>query len=352
MDVDSIPELPQASKANELESDEGSSFDDSDEEEDEDRQRAPARERDEEESEEEGMAPPMRGFGSGGIGSSTRAAATTSTPSAPEASFSHPIGGGIGSSSSSAPRTSGIGFKPSGPSSSTSNSIPPPASLSSSSSVPTAFGSKPKPPPTSRFARPKSPPRAFSPSTVNLSAADKQAFRKMEGSFGARMLAKQGWQAGSGLGATGEGMVTPIQVVQRGQGMGLGAGGFKERSEASRKEAVRKGEIKVDEDEGGKGKKGKKSGGLRKGTFGEEGGEKKEKQESWRKSKKVNLKPVHKTYEELVAEAGEMGHAGGVGMIIDATGATVRPSSFFSLPCERLSSRPDISSALLLSSAR
>jgi tuftelin-interacting protein 11 len=48
------------------------------------------------------------------------------------------------------------------------------------------------------------------------------------------------------------------------------------------------------------------------------------KEQPWRnRTKKTKIRVEHKTYDQIVAEAGEPGHAGGVGMIIDATGATV-----------------------------
>ena len=60
-------------------------------------------------------------------------------------------------------------------------------------------------------------------------------------------------------------------------------------------------------------------------------------QQPWRKTKKVKIRVEHKTYEQIIAEAGENAHAGaGVGMIIDATGATVSLElSSFLLRCFR-----------------
>lgn len=71
-----------------------------------------------------------------------------------------------------------------------------------------------------------------------LSREDAAAFQKMEGSFGARMLAKQGWKAGVGLGSDGSGIITPVTTKLRGRGMGIGAAGT-ERTEQSIREAIR-----------------------------------------------------------------------------------------------------------------
>jgi tuftelin-interacting protein 11 len=92
------------------------------------------------------------------------------------------------------------------------------------------------------------------------------------------------------------------------------------RTEDSKREARRRGEIVSDSEEEeaphrrgrGKGKaKGKQ--------------DKPEVDQSWRKQRKVKVKVEHKTYEQLVAEAGE-GTAAGVGLVIDARGGEVSPN--------------------------
>lgn len=209
-DVESIPDAATTSGANDLDEDDLMDEDDSsgvsDDEDEVEDVTAPAspRVRDEEDSEDEGVAP-MRGLGggmgrsAGGIGYSSRMAHSINGFSQGDGvsnaiPSSRPPGGGLGSSSF-ASRTTGIGFNASSSSSSSSsNAIPPPDVLAS---VPTSFGARPKPQTASRFRRPPSPQRVPSPAQVDLTAADRQAFKKMEGSFGARMLAKQGWQAGT-----------------------------------------------------------------------------------------------------------------------------------------------------------
>ena len=147
---------------------------------------------------------------------------------------------------------------------------------------------------------------------VPLNATDMAHFNKLQNSFGARMLSKMGWQAGTGLGTTGEGIVTPIESKLRPQKMGIAFKGFKEKTEQSKQEARRRGEVVSDEED----VKAKK---LRKKVKEHEA----KRSDVWKRPKKVKTKVEHKTYEQIVAEAGEAGPAAGVGQIIDATGAVV-----------------------------
>ncbi|KAH9479550.1 G-patch domain-containing protein [Psilocybe cubensis] len=173
--------------------------------------------------------------------------------------------------------------------------------------MPSAFGKK-----SQSFTR------AFnaSPSPVALPAAEMAHFNKIQGSFGARMLAKMGWQAGSGLGASGEGIVIPIESKLRPQKMGIAFKGFKEKTEQSKLEAKRRGEV-VSDDEDAKTKK-----------FKKKAREQQEKRsDAWKRPKKVKTKIEHKTYEQILAEAGEIAPSSGIGQIIDATGAVPREVS-------------------------
>jgi tuftelin-interacting protein 11 len=146
-----------------------------------------------------------------------------------------------------------------------------------------------------------------------LSAAEQAHFNKLQGTFGARMLAKMGWQAGTGLGTTGEGIVTPVDQKQRPQKIGIAYKGFKEKTEQSKAEARRRGEV-VSDDEG-----------ERRTKRGAKKAEKEQENRSdvWKRPKKVKTKVEHKTYEQIVAEAGQETSSAGIGVIIDATGATV-----------------------------
>ena len=159
-----------------------------------------------------------------------------------------------------------------------------------------------------KFTRESNPP----PKPVPVPASELAHFSKIQGSFGARMLAKMGWQAGTGLGATGDGIVIPIESKLRPQKMGIAFKGFKEKTEQSKMEAKRRGEdVSGDEDEKTK-------------KFKRKAKEQAEKRaDVWKRPKKAKVKIEHKTYEQIIAEAEEVATPG-IGQIIDATGAVVR----------------------------
>ncbi|VDC06053.1 unnamed protein product [Peniophora sp. CBMAI 1063] len=146
-----------------------------------------------------------------------------------------------------------------------------------------------------------------------LAAHERVHFSKLKGSFGSRMLEKMGWQAGMGLGSTGEGIVTPIESKLRPKGAGIAFQGFKEKTEQSKAEARRKGIVDSDDEK----EEGKKKAGRGKGQP--------KRADAWQKPKKVRTRVEHKTYEQIVADAGQDAAVpSGVGIIIDATGATPR----------------------------
>jgi tuftelin-interacting protein 11 len=64
-------------------------------------------------------------------------------------------------------------------------------------------------------------------------------------SFAERMMAKMGHQTGEGLGKGGEGMLNPIEVKLRPQGVGLGA--VKEKTEQAKQEARRQAQLRGEE---------------------------------------------------------------------------------------------------------
>jgi len=155
--------------------------------------------------------------------------------------------------------------------------------------------------------------------TPNLSAQERAHFSKLEGSYGARMLAKMGWLSGSGLGVSGEGRVVPVETKVRKKGMGIAFGGFSERTDQEKAEARRRG-LLVSDDEDVTPGKGKGKAGARK-----------EPADAWKRPKKVKTKIEHKTYEEILAETGDsIPVAAGIGPIIDATGATASSSLLIS----------------------
>ena len=244
--------------------------------------------------EEEGQRPR---FGGLGLGAST---------SHPPTTFSGFTRSGIGAS-----RPAAVSI-PATPSRVPSPSPAPPAPEDTTipSNLPSAFGGSSRP--QRAFVR-NGTPSAPPPPKPNLSASESAHFRKIESSFGARMLAKMGWEAGTGLGAEARGIVVPIETKVRPKNMGIAFKGFVERTEQSKAEARRRGEVvSDDEDEGRK----------KKATKGKDKADKRS--DAWKKPKKVKTKIEHKTYEQIVAEVGEdTAGPSGVGVIIDATGATV-----------------------------
>ncbi len=248
-----------------------------------------------EEEDEEPVRPQFGGIGlgagKGGIGSSKAGIGSTSaTPT-----FSK---GGIGSSRlvvSDPPTSAPVSTSPS----------PAP-------DLPTAFGASR---PQRSFLRKES--NTSTRSSTPLAPNEASHFSKISGTFGARMLSKMGWNAGTGLGTSGEGIVTPVESKLRPKGMGLAFKGFKEKTEQSKAEARRRGEIVSDDEETSKASARK----ARKAAKAHE-----ERTEAWKRPKKTKTRVEHKTYEEIIAEAGQDAQQAGIGPIIDATGATVSVS--------------------------
>ncbi|EEB91113.1 hypothetical protein MPER_10584, partial [Moniliophthora perniciosa FA553] len=112
-------------------------------------------------------------------------------------------------------------------------------------------------------------------------------------------------------------IVTPVESKLRPERAGIAYRGFKEKTEQSKMEARRRGE-KVSDDE--------EDLNIRKARRKEK--EAKEKRsDMWKKPKKVKTKVQHKTYEQIIAEAGGEPATTGMGQIIDATGAVPREVS-------------------------
>ncbi|KAI0060706.1 TFP11-domain-containing protein [Artomyces pyxidatus] len=282
---------------------EGEAADEGDEDEDEDEDeemedaepsRAPSP-RVREEVEEEDEAPRPR-FGGLGLGAS-RSQATNS--------FSGFTAGGTSS------RPAAV----SSPASPAPTPPPPPVS----GDLPSAFGGSR----TQRaFVRNEAAPASSSRGATPLPPAERAHFSKLQGSFGARMLEKMGWQAGTGLGAAGEGIVTPVESKLRPKNMGIAFKGFGERTAQAKAEARRRGEsVSDDEDAGGRRKPaGGKGQAKAKGQT--------DRSDVWKKPKKTKTKIEHKTYEQIVAETQQDAPGpSGIGIIIDATGATPREVS-------------------------
>ncbi|KAL1684079.1 GC-rich sequence DNA-binding factor-like protein-domain-containing protein [Schizophyllum commune] len=185
------------------------------------------------------------------------------------------------------------------PSSGTSTPAPP-------DDIPSAFGGGARRSFLSSSSAPKKPA---------LSAQERAHFSNLSDTFGARLLQKMGWEMGTGLGTTGEGIVTPIETKMRPKQMGIAFKGFRERTEQAKREARRRGEDVSDDEQDPKAKKAAKA----------QREQRERRADAWKKPKKVKTKVEHKTYEQILAEAGEETPvAAGVGQIIDATGAVPR----------------------------
>lgn len=187
--------------------------------------------------------------------------------------------------------------------------------------IPSSFG---RPPPsltvhsghhTQRRFLPRAQSPAASSNKAQLTAAEKAHFSKIQSSFGARLLAKQGWEAGKGLGVQENGRAVPVEVgkVLRGQGIQRGI-----RTEDSKREARRQG-VTFSDDEDDEVPRRRKH--REKGPKVHK--EKSEEDQGWRRQKKVKVKVQHKTYEQLLAEAGDAVPAAGIGLVLDARGGEV-----------------------------
>jgi tuftelin-interacting protein 11 len=181
--------------------------------------------------------------------------------------------------------------------------------------------------------------------TPKLSQEERLHFSKLQGSFGAKLMEKMGWQAvswpllilsltdksqGTGLGASGEGIVTPVETKLRPKpSMGLAFKGFKEKTAQSKAEArrwvmpmsasspdhsvFRRGEIVSDNEDASSHKRGGKSKGTQKAQS-----------DAWKKPRKAKVKVEHQTYEQIVqGVASHEAQATGIGKIYDATGGEV-----------------------------
>ena len=257
-----------------------------------------------------GIGSSKRG-GKGGIGSTSR---TTESEEAsrPPLSASNSQRGGLGSAKDASHHIEDFSED---------------VQASSARAAPTAFGRKVVDHETeagpSDYARSQQSfrgrvdtPPALGAKKVDLTAQEKAHFNKIDKHYGiaAKMLSNMGWSAGEGLGKDRSGRAVPVEVgrVMRGQGIRAGT-----RTEDSKREARRRGE-KISDEEEDQPRRGRRGQGRGHGPKAE--GE--DIAQSWKKQRKVKVKVEHKTYEQLLAEAGDAAPAGN-GLIIDARGGEV-----------------------------
>ncbi|ORE15132.1 TFP11-domain-containing protein [Rhizopus microsporus] len=129
-------------------------------------------------------------------------------------------------------------------------------------------------------------------------------FNKHSKGVALKMLEKMGWKMGQGLGASGEGIVNPIEVKQRPKGMGLQFRGFDERTDQTKVEAKLKNGEPLSEEE-----------------------ELKPKREAWKSQKKRKPKAVYKTAAEVVAEIQQQQQPLTSQKVLDMTGPGIREIS-------------------------
>ncbi|KAF8141606.1 TFP11-domain-containing protein [Boletus edulis] len=177
------------------------------------------------------------------------------------------------------------------------------------SGLPSSFGATAR---TQRaFLRSESSSGPSSQRSTPLPVHEQAHFHKIGGTLGAQMLAKMGWKAGTGLGTGGEGIIVPIESKLRPKNAGIAYKGFKEKTEQSKLEAKRRGEVVSDDEElPPTVKKAKEA--------------KEKRSNAWKHARKVKTKVEHKTYEQIVADAGQEPSAPSIGPIIDATGREPR----------------------------
>ncbi|KAF9585897.1 hypothetical protein BGW38_000168 [Lunasporangiospora selenospora] len=206
---------------------------------------------------------------------------------------------------------------------------------------------RPNPIASRNFSPATSSPQSDSPVTTPVKVSkDYGSFSAKGSGFGLKMLERMGWKKGYGLGSGGSGIVEPIETKQRPVKMGIGFGGFKEKTAQTVAEEKRRGlPVSSDEDEEpepqakGKGKnKGKGKGDISTPADGW-------KQAASRKSARTGPRIEYKTATEIQQEieSGDLPMAPAqTQKIIDMTGKTVR----------ELSSMSQISSAIARSDER
>lgn len=162
----------------------------------------------------------------------------------------------------------------------------------------------------SNFQSSRSTTPSSVPKQTDLTRAEKAHFSTIAGSFGAKFLAKQGWAPGKGLGLHEDGRAVPVAVgsVMRGEGIRSGI-----RTEDSKREARRRGEVIEDESDVKPGKRTSRKSSQRPAAS----------QDGWKKHRKVKVKVEHKTYEQLLAEEGIDSTRPDVGLVLDARGGEV-----------------------------
>ncbi|KAJ8323409.1 hypothetical protein O5D80_008155 [Batrachochytrium dendrobatidis] len=180
---------------------------------------------------------------------------------------------------------------------------------------------------------------SIKPAKYSKPDANFATFERHTKGFGSKMLAKMGYVPGTGLGANRVGIIAPIDVKLRPSGMGLGHGGFDERTETVKREKDE--QIRDDKGNDVDQQLWKK-------------GAKKDKQDGWKRNEgttRKSAKPRFKTAQDLLQE-----HDGLIGIevislvqptkIIDMTSKQARVLSNISEASQKAINGPDMSGRL------
>lgn len=134
-------------------------------------------------------------------------------------------------------------------------------------------------------------------------------------SFAARMMARMGYVPGRGLGSEGQGILTPIEVKPRPQGLGVGA--IREKTEQAKAEAKRAAFLRGDPFSGSEDEKEPKA------------GKTKNKATAAAKPKGIlvatnNSKPIYRTVDEIQKCAVDLMVPSSLKSVVDMTGPRVK----------------------------
>ena len=159
---------------------------------------------------------------------------------------------------------------------------------------------------------------------TQLTAKEVKEFQKIQGNMGFKFLSKFGWTPGKGLGVNEDGRAVPVEAGKHMRGQGISSG---VRTEDSKREARRKGELLSDDSEDERrARRGKGKGKAQQKGDGGAGVDGQAAEKSWKKSRKVKVRVEHKTYEQILEEAEA---APQVGLVIDARGGEVSLDTSF-----------------------
>ncbi|GAA98296.1 uncharacterized protein L969DRAFT_616734 [Mixia osmundae IAM 14324] len=178
-------------------------------------------------------------------------------------------------------------------------------------------------------AQPSSNPTISKPSFVSREEQKHFAQLENQGGIGFKLLQRMGWSNGSGLGQSGAGIITPIEVKKRPEKMGISFDGFSERTKQSKDEARRRGEAVSDEENSPTSRKHARS---RKAATITAAPKAADRAEAWKKPQRSKKNRIeHRTYDEILKSAGQSEQDTGIGQIVDLSGNALPSLSSLSM---------------------